>query len=137
MKIKLIIRKEVQIQLAALEGKIDNYLKKNFYRVTDRGEGFVIFIDDEYSDRKRYRSDNYIRIKEGKFEFHSSGKGTFVKLIYLTSVLYPFFIMMLFTAGGLYTKTLTPIFFSFAFYLPVLYRIYYLKKNMFNELLEC
>ena len=57
MKLKLSIQRQVELQPDILEEKINTYLKKNFYRVTERGLGFVIFIDDEYSDRKRPRSD--------------------------------------------------------------------------------
>jgi len=62
MKIKISINKHVQLQPDVLEEKINRYLKQNFYRVIERGPGFVIFIDDEYSDRKRFRSDYHTRI---------------------------------------------------------------------------
>lgn len=137
MKIKLSIKRQVQLEPNVLEEKIDKYLKKNFYRVIERGAGFVIFIDDEYSDRKTFKSDYHTRIGEGKFEFHSTDQETSVKLIYLTSVLYPIFLMMLFAGAGMYTKSFTPILFSFAFALPIAYKIYYLNQHVFNEILEC
>lgn len=136
MKIKLSIKRQIQVQPDDLQEKINNYLKKNYYRVTERGEGFIIFIDDEYSDRKRFRSDYHTRIGEGKFEFHSSGQMTVVRLIYLTPVLYPIFLIMSFTAVGIFINSFMPIFFSFAFSLPVLYKIHYLNEHVFNEILE-
>lgn len=137
MKIKFRIKKKTQIQSDVLEEKINEYLNKNFYRIVDRGPGFIIFIDDEYSDRKRFRSDYHTRIGEGKFEFHFTGQETDVKLIYLTPVLYPIFLMMLFAAAGMYSKSFMPIFFSFGFSLPIFYKVYYLKEHVFNEILEC
>ena len=86
MKLKLSIKRQVQLQPEILEGKINTYLKKNFYRIIERGPGFVTFIDDEYSERKRPRSDYHTRIGEGKFEFNATGHETAVKLIYLTPV---------------------------------------------------
>lgn len=136
MKIKLSIKKQVQIQPEVLEEKIESYLKDNFYRIIERGPGFIIFLDDEYSERRRPRSDYHTRIGEGKFEFNALGEKTVVKLIYLTSVLYPSFLMMLFIGAGIYTGTLTPIFFSFAFSLPILYKIYYMNQHVFNEILD-
>lgn len=137
MKIKLKIKERMQINSEILEEKINIYLKKNFYRIIEKGPGFVIFIDDEYSDRKRPRSDYHTRIGEGKFEFNSTGQETILKLIYFTPVLYPSFLMMLFVATGMYIKSLMPIFFSFAFSLPILYKIYYMNEHVFNEILEC
>lgn len=137
MKIKFTIKKDVPIQADVLENKIEIYLKTNFYRVVERGPGFVIFIDDEYSGRKRYRSDYHTRIGQGKFEFKSVGQGTSLRLIYFTNVLYAFFIMMLFIGMGIYTNLITPIIFSMAFALPIFYKIYYLNQHVFKEILEC
>jgi hypothetical protein len=138
MKLKLNIKKEVELQPDALEEKINIYLKKNFYRVIERGPGFIIFKDDEYSDRRRSSSDHYTRLEEGKFIFHPNDQGTSAKLIYFTSILYPAFLMMLLIAFGLYVKTsVMPIVFSFVFALPVLFKIYYLQGNVFHEILQC
>jgi len=137
MKLKLSIKRQVELQPDILEEKINAYLKKNFYRITERGPGFIIFIDDEYSDRKRPRSDYHNRIGEGKFEFNATGQQTAVKLIYLTPVLYPAFLMMLLVGAGMYTKSLLPIICSFAFYLPLLFKIFNMNDRVFNEILEC
>jgi len=137
MKLKFSIKRQVPIQSDVLEEKINIYLKKNFYRIVERGTGFIIFVDDEYSDRKRFRSDNHTRIGEGKFEFHSTDQETILRLVYLTPVLYPIFLMTLFAVVGMYSKFYILIFFSFAFSLPVIYRIYYLNEHVFNEILEC
>ncbi|MGY4538121.1 hypothetical protein ACVW0P_002541 [Mucilaginibacter sp. UYNi724] len=137
MKLKLSIKRQIQLQPDVLEEKINVYLKKNFYRIIERGPGFVIFIDDEYSDRKRPRSDYHSRIGEGKFEFNAMGQETAVKLIYLTPVLYPAFLMMLLVGAGMYSKSLLPIFCSFAFYLPLLLKILNMKDKVFNEILKC
>ena len=136
MKIKLDIKTKFELPEATLEQKVSEYLKNNFYRITDRGPGYIIFIDDEFSDRKTYRSDYHTRIGEGKFEFHSSGEFTVIRLIYLTQVLYPMFLIMVFAAFGIYTKSIVPIIFSFAFILPILYKMYYLKEHVFKEIAE-
>jgi hypothetical protein len=136
MKIKRAIKCQFELSPDVTEEKIKNYLKKNFYRVVEKGPGFIIFIDDEYSDRRSARSDVHTRIGEGKFDFSANAEGTFVKLTYLTPISYPFFIMMAFMAGGLYVRSITPILMSLAFTLPIAYRIYYLNKNVFHEVLE-
>ncbi|MEO6977254.1 MAG: hypothetical protein ABI113_02715 [Mucilaginibacter sp.] len=137
MKIKSNIKQEVQLQPEVLEEKIIEYLKKNYYRITDRGPGFVIFIDDEYSERKIARSDFHTRIGEGKFQFHVTQQGTFVKLIYLTPILYPLFLMTLFAAFGAYIKSFGPLLVSFACTLPVGYKFLYLNQRVFDDILEC
>ncbi len=137
MKIKLSIQREVRLQSDVLDEKINKYLKKNFYRVIERGTGFIIFTDDEYSDRKRFRSDYHTRIGEGKLEFYATDQKTIVRLIYLTPLFYPIFLMTVFATFGMYIKSLMPIVFSFAFSLPIIYKIYYLNEHVFNEILEC
>lgn len=103
----------------------------------ERGTGFIIFTDDEYSDRKRFRSDYHTRIGEGKLEFYATDQKTIVRLIYLTPLFYPIFLMTVFATFGMYIKSLMPIVFSFAFSLPIIYKIYYLNEHVFNEILEC
>ncbi len=138
MKIKFNIKQEVQLPAEVLEEKISKYLKKNFYRIVERGPGFVIFIDDEYSDRKRRRSDYHTRIGEGKFEYYSTGNATFAKLIYLTDISYPIILMTLFSATGFYyAHTFVPALLSLAFTLPIGFKIYYLNEHVFSEILEC
>ena len=137
MKIKSTIKQEVQLKPEVFEEKLIEYLKKNFYRITDRGPGYIIFIDDEYSDRKVSRYDFHKRIGEGKFEFRATDQGTFVKLIYLTPILYPIFLMTIFAAGGAYVKSFAPILMSFAFAIPVGYKFMYLNQHVFDDILEC
>jgi hypothetical protein len=137
MKIKLNIKQQIDMPIHELEEKIDKYLKENSYRILERGNGFIYFINDEFSNRKGKRSDIHSRIGEGKFEFYSNDHGTFVKLIYLTPILYPFLIIMAFIGIGIHVKSITPVLMSFAFCLPVIYRIYYLNDHVFNEILEC
>jgi hypothetical protein len=136
MKIRLTIKRQVQLQPDLTEQKIENYLKNNFYRIIERGPGFITFKDDEFSVRKTSRSDIHSRIGEGKFEFYVKDQGTLVTLIYLTPILYPFLIIMAFVGAGLYMNTLGPIFMSLAFTIPIIYRIYYLDQHVFNEMLE-
>ena len=137
MKLKLKIQKEVQLTPEVVEEKINTYLRNNFYRTVERGQGFVIFIEDEYSDRKHFQSDYHTRIGEGKFEFYVNHQGTAIKLICLTEVLYPIFVMTLFAAFGAYIKSFAPILASFAFSLPIIFKIYYLKAHVFSEIFEC
>jgi len=137
MKFKISIKTAFQLLPDVVAEKISNYLKKNYYRITDRGPGYIIFIDDEYADRKRPQSDLHTRIGEGKFEFYAADQGTFVRLICLTNVLYPIFLMTLFAAAGAYVKSFTPVLLSLAFTLPIIHKIYYLNQHVFNEVLEC
>ena len=136
MKIKLNIKRQVTIPPDDLEEKINRYLIKNYYRIIERGSGYVIFIDDEYSDRKQPRSDYHTRIGEGKLEFHATGQGTFVKLTYFNSVLYPFLLTMLFVAYGMYYNTVAPIIFSLAFSIPFIFKIYNMNDRVFDDILE-
>jgi thiosulfate reductase cytochrome b subunit len=136
MKIKLNIKRQVHEPPELLREKIDKYLVKNHYRITERGSNYVIFKDDEYSDRKWARSDYHTRIGEGKFEIHSSGQITELKLVYLTSVIFPVLGIMLLTGAAMFTKSALPIICSFVFSIPVLHKVLYLKEHVFNEILE-
>ena len=138
MKLKQIITRQIQMQPEDFEDKIFKYLKKNHYRITEKCPEYIIFTDDEFSDRKNSRSDIYTRIGEGKFEFHSVGEQQIdVKLIYLTSITFPLSIMVLFSVFGMYIKSIGPIIMSFAFAIPIVFRVFYLKGNVFREILEC
>ena len=85
---------QVELNIDIFEEKINTYLKNNFYTVTE-GPGFVIFIDDKYSDKKMPRLDYHNRIGEGKFEINEVNQETAVKRIYFTPVLYPAFLVKL------------------------------------------
>jgi len=138
MKFKQIITKQIQMQPGDFEEKIVSYLKKNHYRITEKCPDYIIFTDDEFSDRRSSRSDIYTRVGEGKFEFHSTTEQqTNVKLIYLTSITFPLSLMMLISAFGIYIKSVAPIILSFVFAIPIIFRIFYLKGNVFREILEC
>lgn len=135
MNIRLKLKREIQLQPDVLEEKIEKYLKKNFYRIVDKGPGFVIFIDDEFSDRKSYRSDYHTRIGKGKFEFHTGDQNTSVTLIYLTPILYPILLMAGFGWLGISVRSFMPIVMSFAILIPFLHRVYYLKEHVFKDVL--
>jgi hypothetical protein len=120
------------------EEKIVNYLKKNYYRITEKCPDYIIFTDDEFSERRSSRSDIYTRMGEGKFEFHSTtGQQTNVKLIYLTSITFPLAVMVIMSVFGIYIESVAPIILSFVFVIPIIFRILYLKGNVFREILEC
>ena len=137
MKFRSRAKKQLKTSPEELEERIKNYLINNFYRITERGAGYIIFVDDEFSDRKRSRSDFHTRIDIGKIEFYSSGNGeTNVQLTYFTSILYPAFLAMLFTAFGIYIDNIImPIIFSCVLSLPILTRVYYIKGRVFNDML--
>lgn len=138
MKFKQSLTKQIQIPSEVFEKKIVCYLVKNQYRITEKSLNYIIFVDDEFSDRKGSRSDIYTRIGAGKFIFHSSAEGhTSVKLIYLTSITFPLFIMISMSAFGMYTESIAPVIMSFVFLIPIIIRIFYIKGNVFNEILEC
>lgn len=139
MKIKHKIRRIFQVPADVLEEKISRYLTRNSYRITEKGEGYIIFIEDEFSDRRKSRSDFHTRIGEGKFVFNYIGnQKTTVELIYLTSTSYYAILVMLVCAFGIYTNNIImPIVFSLALALPFLYKIIYLNEHVFNEIMEC
>jgi len=138
MKFKYKIKRTLHIRAEVLEEKISTYLNKNSYRITERGPGYIIFMEDEFSDRKKSRSDFHNRIGEGKFVFNNSvDQETSAELIYLTSVSYYMFLVMLFCAFGIYTNTIVmSIVSSFALAIPILYKILYLNVHVFEEIME-
>ncbi|MBB6237000.1 hypothetical protein HDC90_001617 [Pedobacter sp. AK013] len=137
MKFKYKIKKTLQIEADLLEEKINRYLIKNSYRITERGLGYIIFVEDEFSDRRRSKSDFHTRIGEGKFVFNSINHETIVELIYLTSVSYFVVLVMLVCAFGIYTNNIVmPILSSFALTLPILFKIFYLNEHVFKEIME-
>lgn len=139
MKFKYKIKKILKVRADVLEEKISTYLTKNFYRITERGLGYIIFVEDEFIDRRKSRSDFHKRIGEGKFVFnYSDDHETSVELIYLTSVSYFAVLVMLVCSFGIYTNNIImPIVFSVALTTPILYKIFYLNENVFKEILEC
>ena len=139
MKFKLKIEKVINIQPDVLEKKIETYLTNNFYRITERGLGYIIFTEDEFSNRKRSRSDFRTRIGNGKFIFGENiGDEIRVELIYFTSISDYIVIVMLVCAFGIYIKNIVmPIVFSIVLAIPILVKIPYLNEHVFKELLEC
>jgi hypothetical protein len=115
------------------------YLAKNAYRIIERGIGYIIFVEDEFSDRRKSKYDFNTRIGEGKFVFNSSvDNETSVELIYLTSLSYFAFLVMLVCAFGIYTNTIImSIVTSLALTIPILCKIGYLNMNVFKEIMEC
>ncbi len=139
MKFKYKIKKELKITPEVLENKINTYLLNNYYRIVERGSGYMIFTEDEFSNRRRSRSDFHTRIGEGKFIFDKKTDGGIcVELIYFTSISYYIIIVMLGCAFGIYTKNIImPVVFSIALTMPILYKILYLNEHVFKEILEC
>lgn len=138
MKLRLKIKRTLRVEPDVLEQKINTYLTTNSYRITETGSGYIIFAEDEFSDRRRSRSDFHNRIGEGKFEYESISKEeTNVRLIYLTSISEYILIVLFFSAIGIYTNNIImPIVFSFAFTMPILYKIYCLNLRVFEEIME-
>ncbi|HRP37963.1 MAG TPA: hypothetical protein PLS50_09220, partial [Candidatus Dojkabacteria bacterium] len=139
MKFKYTIKKTLEIQNDVLEEKIIKYLTKKSYRITERGSGYIIFIEDEFSDRRISKYDFHTRIGEGKFVFnYSTNHETNLELIYLTSISYYAVLVMLVCAFGIYTNNIMmPVVFSFTFSLPILFKIFYLNNRVFEEIMEC
>lgn len=52
MEVKLNIKRKLQLEPSVLEEKIYNYLKTNSCHIIERGSGYVIFIDDKFSNRR-------------------------------------------------------------------------------------
>ena|GEM_PF-3096358 len=139
MKFKYKIKRILKTRPEVLEEKVTNYLTKNSYRITEKGSGYIIFIEDEFSDRRISRSDFHTRIGEGKFVFNYSAENeTSVELIYFTSVVYYVVLIMIVCAFGIYTNNIImPIVFSIVLTAPILYRFFYLNEHVFNEIMEC
>ncbi|TKC60134.1 hypothetical protein FBD94_14555 [Pedobacter hiemivivus] len=139
MKFKYKIKRILKVRADVLEEKITTYLIKNSYRITERGSGYIIFVEDEFSDRRKSRYDFHTRIGEGKFVFNcSSDSETTVELIYLTSLSYYAFLVMLVCGFGIYTNNIImPIVFSLALTTPILCKIFYLNERVFKEIMEC
>lgn len=139
MKFKYKVERSLKMQVDILEEKINIYLTKNSYRITERGSGYIIFVEDEYSDRRKFRSDFHTRIGEGKFVFNCMpDHETSVELIYLTSVWYYVILVMLVSAFGIYTNNIImPMVFSLVLTIPVLYKIFYINEHVFKDIMEC
>lgn len=138
MKFKQTLTKEIEIQPDDFKEKVISYLLKNHYRITEKGVDYIIFKDDEFSNRKQLGVDIYIRIGTGKFVFNKSHEGhTSAKLIYLTPITYPLFIMVVMSAFGVYIGTISPAIFSLAFTIPIIFRIFAIEGNVFKDVLDC
>lgn len=139
MKFKYKIKETLSLRADVLEEKISIYLRENSYRIVERGSGYIIFVEDEFSDRRKSRYDFNTRIGEGKFVFSNSvDHETYVELIYLTSLSYFAFLVILVCAFGIYTNDIImPVVFSFALMIPILHKILYLNGHVFKEIMEC
>lgn len=139
MNFKYKIKVTHKVRLEILEGKIDTYLKNNSYRITERGLGYIIFAEDEFSDRRKSRYDFHRRIGEGKFIFKFlTDEETSVELIYLTSLSYYMFLILSLSAFGIYLNTIImPIVMSTALTFPILLKIFYLNEHVFDEIMNC
>ncbi|OJW17966.1 hypothetical protein [Mucilaginibacter sp. 44-25] len=126
------------MDLGSLENKVDFYLKRNFYRILEKGSNHIIFADEEFSDRKRQRSDFHTRVDKGKSEFGLlPDNNVYLELTYYTSISDLIILFLLFTAFCIYTNNFVMPFFLFAaLTVPILIRIYSLNKNVFEDLLR-
>ena len=139
MNLKYKIKATLAVRFGVLEEKIDTYLQNNSYRITERGQGYIIFAEDEFSDRRKSRYDFHNRIGEGKFVFkYLTDEETSVELIFLTSLSYYMFLVLALFAFGIYLNTIImPIVMSTALTLPILLKIFYLNEHLFNEIMDC
>jgi len=140
MKFRYTIKRTLEISQDVLAEKIDTYLTNNAYRITERGPGYVIFVEDEYSNRRGSRADFHRRLQEGgKFVFtRLTDTETHAELIYFTSIAYPpVLLAILFGAFGIYTHNIImPVILSCVLTLPILYRIFYLNEHVFEDVME-
>lgn len=132
------IKRTVDISLIELENKIYTYLRNNSYKISEKGTGYITFVEDELSNRRRSRSDFHTRIGEGKFIFHEDTNGnTKVELKYLTSINYYLSLVGLTLAFGIYTRNIImPIIFSIVLATPILFKIFYLNEHVFDEVMS-
>ena len=139
MKFKRKVIRTLKVQPDVLEKKIEKYLTDNLYRIIERGAGYITFVEDEFSERRRSRSDFYARIGDGKFIFDYTAEKdeTSAQLIYFTSLSYYFMIVVPLSAFCIYAKNIVmSIVFSAFFALPILFRVIYLN-NVFVDIMEC
>ena len=139
MKFKYKIRRTIKIRSEVLEEKIDNYLSMNSYRIIERGKDYFIFVEDDFSNRKKRRSDFHTRIGEGKFIFNNTNDNeTNVELIFFTSLNTYIVIVFLACGFGIYVNNLVmPTVFTLAFAIPILYKILYLNERVFEDIIKC
>ncbi|MBD1363810.1 hypothetical protein IDJ77_08300 [Mucilaginibacter sp. ZT4R22] len=138
MNIKSKIKENFNIELDALELKINHYLASHFYRILEKGSDYIIFVDDEFSDRKRTRSDFHSRIGRGMFKFGQlTDRESYLELTYFTSLSHFIIMFFLFSAFCVYTNNfIMPIFISIGLTLPILIRIFHLNKHVFEEVMH-
>ncbi|MCD0487348.1 hypothetical protein LPB86_03850 [Pedobacter sp. MC2016-14] len=138
MNLKYKVKETLEVRFEVLEGKIDTYLNNNSYRITERGQGYIIFAEDEFSDRSKSRYDFHKRIGEGKFVFkYLTDEETSVELIYLTSLSYYMFLVLSLSAFGIYLNTIImPIVMSTALTLPFILKFFYLNEHVFDEIMD-
>ena len=139
MKFKYKVNRTINLPLEILDNKITIYLKTNSYRIVEKGLGYIIFVEDEFSDRRKSRYDFHTRIGEGKFIFnYLTDNETSLELIYFTSLTYFAFLVMLVCAFGIYLNVIImPIVMSCILTLPIMVRILYLNEHVFAEIMEC
>lgn len=138
MNIKQKITETITIGRDALERKIELYLYNKSYRIIEKGNGYIIFDEDKFSDRVGKRSDFYTRIGEGKFIFEEiNNEEIRLELIYFTSVSQYLFIVIAYSVFGIYVKDITmPIVISIVSLIPFFIRIGYLNTNVFKGILD-
>lgn len=138
MKFKYEIQRTVNVESDVLEKKIVTYLTNNFYRITEKGDGYIIFTEDDFSNRQKSRSDFHTRIGESKFVFsEKTDGGICLKLIYLTSYSYYVIIMLSVTAFGIYTTNIIiPLIFSVFWTLPILLKMISINGQVFHDVLN-
>ncbi|WP_313157716.1 hypothetical protein [Sphingobacterium multivorum] len=132
------IKRNLDISLIELENKICTYLRNNSYKISKKGNGYITFVEDELSNRRRSRSDFHTRIGEGKFIFREESVGNIqAELNYLTSINYYLFLVGLTLVFGIYTRNIImPIIFSLVLATPILFKIFYLNEHVFDEVLS-
>ncbi|QRY60416.1 hypothetical protein [Sphingobacterium siyangense] len=132
------IKRTVNITLIELENQIHKYLKNNCYKISENGNGYICFVEDELSNRRRSRSDFHTRIGGGKFIFQEQANGNIdIELNYLTSINYYLFLVGITLVFGIYTRNIImPIIFSIVLATPILFRIFYLNEHVFDKILS-
>lgn len=139
MKFKYKIKRTLNISPEVFGKKATAYLVHNSYRIIEKGAGYIIFIEDDFSDRRKSSSDFHKRIGEGKLSFRESHEGgTSVELIFLTSVVYYVVFSMIIFSFGIYIDVfIMPIVFSILLTIPILKEIMHLNEHVFKDIMEC
>jgi hypothetical protein len=134
---KLLLEKQIQTNLkpAILLDNITTYLIKSRYRITEKTDNVILFVNDFYSPKPASQSDYYTKVDEGKIELIIDNENITINFkgripIYRESVFIAIFSCVAITVS--YYAILILIVFGINF----LIKINYLKRYVLNDAMK-